>query len=200
MVSVAMAAPQEPDLPYPLVPLEVTGTVDGHDFDLQGTYDSVIAQLEKQYPEAFTNITEKHPSALVVTKRDTSNKSGLICCDKTSWPWQYTLTSDVRRVINNLRTDDNAGYHCKVRARSCTRLNCYGDSSIILCNDNTYDIQPACAYLATYAEDIINGCTRDQGLWGPGSPLRPFSCGQKFDTDRYNVIVRSFSCAAPDTP
>jgi hypothetical protein len=39
MVSVTMAAPQQPDLPYPLVPLEVIGTIEGQDFRLKGTYD-----------------------------------------------------------------------------------------------------------------------------------------------------------------
>jgi hypothetical protein len=32
-------AERDSDLPYPLVPMEVTGTVNGEDFRLQGTYD-----------------------------------------------------------------------------------------------------------------------------------------------------------------
>jgi hypothetical protein len=44
-LTTAFAAPnmriaeRDSDLPYPLVPMEVTGTVHGEDFRLQGTYD-----------------------------------------------------------------------------------------------------------------------------------------------------------------
>ena len=45
LLSVTFAAPgflvkdDVSDLPYPLAPLEVTGTIEGHDFKLQGTLD-----------------------------------------------------------------------------------------------------------------------------------------------------------------
>jgi hypothetical protein len=45
---------------------------------------------------------------------------------------------------------------------------------------NDYAICPGAAYLASYAQDINNRCSRWVDLSG----------GQEFDTDSYNVIAK----------
>ncbi|KAF4632776.1 hypothetical protein G7Y89_g5341 [Cudoniella acicularis] len=45
---------------------------------------------------------------------------------------------------------------------------------------NNYGIDPSCAYLATYATYITTTCQGDSGG----------ACGQSFDKDKYNIIVR----------
>lgn len=46
-------------------------------------------------------------------------------------------------------------------------------------------IDPSCAYLAGYAQDILDRCS---------IPSRNAVKGQEFDTDQYNIIVKSDSC------
>lgn len=47
---------------------------------------------------------------------------------------------------------------------------------------------PNRAYLATYAEDILDHCQVTKPL--PNGQKVWYACGQAFDTDAYNVIIR----------
>lgn len=46
-------------------------------------------------------------------------------------------------------------------------------------------IDPSCAYLASYAVDVLRACCAAQPPWG----LDCYGSGQVFDSDGYNVIV-----------
>lgn len=59
---------------------------------------------------------------------------------------------------------------------------------MLMTEQNHYTISPNCAYLATYAEDIDSTCGNPDGN-GDFT-----TCGQLFDYDGYNVIVRHDNC------
>jgi hypothetical protein len=50
-------------------------------------------------------------------------------------------------------------------------------------------------YLRTYMEDIIHQCRTKHGNPGEDNPL--MVCGQNFDTDGYNIVMRACD---PSTP
>ncbi|KAH6681848.1 hypothetical protein B0J14DRAFT_648268 [Halenospora varia] len=79
---------------------------------------------------------------------------------------------------------------CYVGAHDCVHIACKNDAAIALCNDNDYPIQPSCDYLGTYASDIVVYCPG----WSWFGGAHPGSCGQYFDTDNYNVVVRESRC------
>ncbi len=87
---------------------------------------------------------------------------------------------------------------------SCGRISCSYNSAIYFCNDvsnpvlcnpiltldvgNDYYFNPASMYLAIYARSI------DQFCKASISGQFAVTCGQEFDADGYNIIVRSDSC------
>ena len=52
---------------------------------------------------------------------------------------------------------------------------------------NPYPIAKDCAFIATFARDLAGQCQWDGVFDG-------FVCGQKFGTDRFNVVVRGDGC------
>jgi hypothetical protein len=87
--------------------------------------------------------------------------------------------------LNNLHT------RLGIPAKSCSRISCSYDSAIYLCNDNGQYIEPASAYIASYAQDLVNLCTT--GSFDKFPDYRKTG-GQEFDSDGYNVIVKQDSC------
>ncbi|EPE31764.1 hypothetical protein GLAREA_11846 [Glarea lozoyensis ATCC 20868] len=62
-------------------------------------------------------------------------------------------------------------------------LGCNRAAEVVLCNDKPYTINPSKQYLRTYMDDIVRQCQRNIGGLNT-------VCGQNFDTDGYNVIMR----------
>lgn len=50
---------------------------------------------------------------------------------------------------------------------------------------NPYHIAPNCAYLGSYAQDLVASCS-----YTTYAPIDDQTGGQEFDTDGYNIIVR----------
>lgn len=78
------------------------------------------------------------------------------------------------------------------------RVSCSYGAGVWLCNDNSYAIDPSCAYLADYVDAIISKCE-----YGVSRPCAVIGCVstdvflvqvQQFDTDNYNVIIGGADC------
>ncbi|CAG8954069.1 hypothetical protein HYFRA_00009170 [Hymenoscyphus fraxineus] len=130
--------------------------------------------------------TSDNPRSMALTESSQiakRNKDKLNCCsDIPSQPWKYTSRLDIEQGINYLWDYWPKGLAtiC-IQSNTCQRLTCYGSGEIRLCNDNDYQICPNLSYLASYAEDIVRACNY---------PDNQYVCGQYFDTDGYNVIVK----------
>ncbi|KUJ23865.1 uncharacterized protein LY89DRAFT_744404 [Mollisia scopiformis] len=193
-LAIASAIPGTAELPscgyknYPTGIMTFKGTIDGHQVQLNGSAQEINTQMTAKFP-GF------NPDALVAAKfasRDAAvnlfarNKSPPVLC----WPvagqdWSFCNAATIQDGINYL---DNFDGLCGVPGTTCVRISCSYNAAIYLCNDNAYGITPNCAYMASYATDIINDCVfyDDQG--------NAYVCGQEFDTDGYNIIVREDSC------
>jgi hypothetical protein len=105
--------------------------------------------------------------------------------------WGPAGTTTIQQGMAYLRGLGNRG--CRVGGRSCTRISCSYRSAIWLCNDNDWEIAPACNYLLEYAGNIIGKCKRTNYFSCRTCPFGVWTdhvTGQQFDTDRYNIIVR----------
>ncbi|CAG8974640.1 hypothetical protein HYALB_00012108 [Hymenoscyphus albidus] len=113
------------------------------------------------------------------------------CCWQIGQGWDVGGADNVAIAANNLKA---LGGKVGVYGYKCEQISCHDDTEIVLCNDvangsmkNAYYINPDAPYLASYAEDILRDCYLYQWF---GDHREWFSCGQYFDTDHYNVIVR----------
>ncbi|CAG8976566.1 hypothetical protein HYALB_00010208 [Hymenoscyphus albidus] len=110
------------------------------------------------------------------------NKAEIYCASQIgSYNWPWAEVDAIRGLVPTLQ-----GCRCFAKAR---------DYAIIASND--FDISSECAYLGSYALDIIdyyNGqLNLGKFLNGPDSFRKAwFVLGQKMDTDGYNVVVRGF--------
>ncbi|KUJ14762.1 uncharacterized protein LY89DRAFT_720237 [Mollisia scopiformis] len=178
------------ELPYPVSKMTFLGTLGGHDVQLNGSIEEIHSQMTVLHPEF-------DPDALLAAKklaiRDTGSelieselegrsKSNMICCNPGSWG------ADPGRIEQGIDYLDHFNGLCGVPARTCVRISCSWGSAIYLCNDNYYGITPTCPYMASYAQDILNTCPMYS--W----TVQTSYCGQEFDTDSYNIIVRGDNC------
>ncbi|KAJ6540852.1 hypothetical protein DFH09DRAFT_1175448 [Mycena vulgaris] len=92
----------------------------------------------------------------------------------------------VKKRNKHLRRDQVSHYTAiGLDGHQCSRISCSYNAAIYFCNDNNGHISPQSFYLASYAADILPAC----------SAYYDYSAtGQEFDTDNYNIIVRSDNC------
>ncbi|KAH6666268.1 hypothetical protein B0J14DRAFT_705306 [Halenospora varia] len=162
--------------------LKFTGTIGGIQHSGIGTAKEIFDAFAAQHPQvaaaALANASvaiEAHE--LAKGKRGVDNKRDTHCCGQTGGPPEDWGVASQDQVLNNIRY---------------FRIACSGYAGIFLCNDNNYPIEPNCGYLASYAQDILNTC--DQWRFVPHWGTVISACGQEFDTDNYNVIVRYQEC------
>ncbi|CAG8975202.1 hypothetical protein HYALB_00004263 [Hymenoscyphus albidus] len=149
----------------------------GHEVSLKGTVQEQLKQMKELFPD-FDPLAKLPQDELV--ERDVKNKNDLLCNPMTGQAsWKFARKRGVLEGINYLRTRDL----CGVDGHSCARISCDREDGIWLCNDNDYRITPKCDYIASYAFDIIQECRQGNMV-----------CGQRFDSDRYNVPVHVGDC------
>ncbi|CZR56164.1 uncharacterized protein PAC_06052 [Phialocephala subalpina] len=179
----------EASLPYPLGVMTVTGTVGGHEIQLNGTIQDVYAQVKKAHPDFDAGaLVNAHKLAIREDEDGLVGRNKIqpgLCCPFAGQNWNW---ADAGRIQEGVQYLDHVQALCGVGPRSCVRVSCSWRSAIYLCNDNDYGITPNCGYIGSYASDLINQCV----LYNPIG--QGYVCGQEFDTDRYNVIVREDSC------
>jgi len=195
-LSEGLSSPSGGGLPHPVVPMVLTGTIGEHEVQLNGSIQEIHAQMKVLYPnfdaDALTpakNLTARNTN--LQFRSELEARGGKLppplCFPVGNWGWSKASGETIGEGINYL---DQVQALCGVSARSCVRISCSWNSAIYLCNDNYYGITPTCPYMASYAQDIINDCTtpadRVVGDWSV--------CGQLFDSDGYNIIVRWDAC------
>ncbi|KAE8449436.1 hypothetical protein EG329_008044 [Mollisiaceae sp. DMI_Dod_QoI] len=148
-----------------------SGTIGGHEVQLNGSVQEINAQMKQLHPDFDPD----------TTKTDSDH----YCWPVAGQNWQRAQTSHIKEGISYL---DGFKGLCGVPASTCVRISCSYNAGIYLCNDNNYGITPNCAYIASYAQDIINLCN-----YQDPSGIQYVS-GQEFDTDGYNVCVHSDHC------
>ncbi|KAF4629452.1 hypothetical protein G7Y89_g8697 [Cudoniella acicularis] len=170
---------------YEMNIMQFSGTIGGIQHTSNGTIKQVFEEFKKRHPEAAaaTLAAAKVTTGAKATSKKLEtrgSKYALNCCPVGGWGWTGASQKRILEGISYLR---NVNALCGVGVRSCVRVSCSWDAAIYLCNDNYNDVAPNCAYIATFAQDLINACSFWNGGWGEQV------CGQEFDTDSYNVIV-----------
>ncbi|KAH8668120.1 hypothetical protein BGZ60DRAFT_515547 [Tricladium varicosporioides] len=150
--------------------LQIRGNIGGIEYAGNGTLEQVFAQFKKDHPITAAKLEAEHVAYLAnITDFEarstltTRNKANIWCCNQANfgWDWQDADFGPVRYDEAWLRTLTIRGVSCGVEAHSCTRITCNDKAGVHFCND--------CGL----------GLCRYNGV-----------CGQQFDTDGYNVIVR----------
>ncbi|EPE28266.1 hypothetical protein GLAREA_09386 [Glarea lozoyensis ATCC 20868] len=175
----ALAVSGSNSLPYAVTPWTFKGEIDGS-----------IAAYQTLHPEFNLTAYFEAPNIAHLPSLSPRNKANILCCADAgnelanphlNWtpanPWEIDSGAQYLQTIDL----------CHTGPRQCNRISCSYKAAIFLCNDNDYDISPKCAYIASYALDLFNSCryVKDTILG---------VCGQEFDTDNYNVVVRAAKC------
>ncbi|KAI6837752.1 hypothetical protein KC332_g4955 [Hortaea werneckii] len=171
------------DLPLPEAAMSYIGPAfdGGDDVELEGTIESVAAQLQEINPDWHPGVVGKNTPS----KTDTAKRAEIsppLCND------------DLGGQISarTIYLDRGASYlqglsgNCRQPPRSCGRVSCSYGAGVTFCNDGNNDVNVACAELGRRVDGIV-------GLCGDGG-TRKFTRGQVFDTDDWNVIGAYSEC------
>ncbi|PVH87515.1 hypothetical protein DL98DRAFT_581524 [Cadophora sp. DSE1049] len=188
-------------LPWPVSPLEWSGTVNGAEVNITGDLQHIFTHLGLKLPQIPTNSIDlsnntaaselkytalgEVESALMSREstgkvNDTPHAAFQIAREDRAYVWALNV------IIYNLSVVPGV---CKIKAHSCKRMHCYYGSSVYVCNDSDREVRSDCNYLGSFVRDIINLCTIDRQ-----NPKIARAGGQEFHTDGYNVIVRKEAC------
>ncbi|KAI7213546.1 hypothetical protein KC333_g6522 [Hortaea werneckii] len=171
------------DLPLPEADMSYIGPAfdGGDDVELQGTIETVAAQLLEINPDWHPGVVGKNTPS----KTDTAKRAEISppLCNDDLGGQRYART----RILSN-GADYLKGLNgnCRQPPRSCGRVSCSYDAGISFCNDGNNDIYVPCAELGRRVDGIV-------GLCGDGG-TRMFTKGQVFDTDNWNVIAARSDC------
>ncbi|KAH6680327.1 hypothetical protein B0J14DRAFT_648707 [Halenospora varia] len=177
--------------------LQIRGNIGGIEYTGNGTLEQVFAQFKKDHPAAAAKVEAEHAAYLANTTDfearsalTTRNMANIWCCNQANfgWDWQDADFGPVRYDEAWLRTLTIRGVSCGVEAHDCARITCNDKAGVHFCNDTDHKIDASCWYLADYVLNIYNTCNDLQ--CGLGLCRYNGVCGQQFDTDGYNVIVR----------
>ncbi|PVH85714.1 hypothetical protein DL98DRAFT_583306 [Cadophora sp. DSE1049] len=195
-IEVAMAIPtpkgtslteRVSDIPehYNIVPLVITGTIDGVAINHTGTIQQVFAQLDAEDNDfklsdlGARDVPDLHP-------RDTSYMTDVNCIPVNGQNWNRANQGAIREGINYLRR----GYmSCWVNAHSCARVSCSWDSGIYFCNNNNYNVGHPCFQISDYAQAILDKCKYQKNMWADKEVG-----GQAWDNGNWNVPVHKDRC------
>ncbi|RMZ00278.1 hypothetical protein D0860_08042 [Hortaea werneckii] len=175
--------PDTEKLPLPEADMSYIGPAfdGGDDVELQGTIESVAAQLREINPDWHPGLVGKNTPS----KTDTAKRAEIsppLCNDELGG----------QRDARTFYLDRGASYlqglsgNCRQPPRSCGRVSCSYNAGVTFCNDGNNDVVVPCAELGRRVDGIV-------GLCGDGG-TRTFTRGQVFDTDNWNVIAARSDC------
>ncbi|KAI1323942.1 hypothetical protein F5Y16DRAFT_412303 [Xylariaceae sp. FL0255] len=180
-----MVPPSELD-GYEIVPMTWTGVIEkgGPEMSFNGTISEVTEQI-REIKRDFTWDSLRQDLGDPNPEMHKRSKSNLICNvgGDSNADGLGPYTANAQSAQQALAATSGV---CSIGPgpRVCTVLLCNKyNAGIWLCNDNDFSISPNCAYLASYAQDIINQCGQNY-VHGVMTTR-----GQEFDTDNYNVVV-----------
>ncbi|TVY84167.1 hypothetical protein LSUE1_G004048 [Lachnellula suecica] len=155
------------------------GVLNGHAYEIEGTVTEVIAELEARHPGALAARTAAQSSLPNEVLRP-RNKDGIICAPVPGQDFGWADTPSIKTGIQLLSSWVGDRFYIGGGPGNCGVVYCSNHAAIAVCNDRPEPIWPACQYVATYAQDIVDRCTD----WPRGR-----TGGQEFDTDRYNIVI-----------
>ncbi|KAI6817672.1 hypothetical protein KC367_g3536 [Hortaea werneckii] len=170
-------------LPLPEADMSYIGPAfdGGDDVEVQGTIESVAAQLREINPDWHPGVVGKNtPSKTDSAKR--AEISPPLCNDDLGGQ-RYARTAILSNGADYLKGLSGV---LRQPARSCGRVSCSYDAGVTFCNDGNEAIPVAAAELGRRVDGIV-------GLCGDGG-TRMFTKGQVFDTDDWNVIAARSDC------
>ncbi|CAG7557798.1 unnamed protein product [Fusarium equiseti] len=181
---------------YEIVPMQWKGVIKEGEapVSLNGTIESVIAQIKELNPE-FELIEEEKEASSALEAR---NPTHIIC--NVGGNGGNVDVKAANREQRYLRSLGDSVCGVNGGPGTCARVSCSNGDAIWLCNDNRHYIQPRCSYLADYVDRIIAKCS--ERIKSPPCVYKPcapswsadFVRGQQFDSDNYNVIVGRSNC------
>ncbi|KAH7417446.1 hypothetical protein BKA64DRAFT_769400 [Cadophora sp. MPI-SDFR-AT-0126] len=170
---------------YNIVPLVVTGSIDGVAINHTGTIQDVFAQLDAEDNDFKLadldahDVSEVHP-------RDISYTTDINCIPVNGQNWNRANQGAIREGINYLRQGNTA---CWVNAHSCARVSCSWNSGIYFCNNNDYTLGRLCLQIGDYVQALIDKCAYQKN-WLADKEVG----GQVWDNANWNVPVHKDSC------
>ncbi|KAI7363522.1 hypothetical protein KC354_g6418 [Hortaea werneckii] len=170
-------------LPLPEADMSYIGPAfdGGDDVEVQGTIESVAAQLREINPDWHPGVVGKNtPSKTDSAKR--AEISPPLCNDDLGGQ-RYARTAILSNGADYLKGLSGV---LRQPARSCGRVSCSYDAGVTFCNDGNEAIPVAAAELGRRVDGIV-------GLCGDGG-TRMFTKGQVFDTDDWNLIAARSDC------
>ncbi|KAI7183849.1 hypothetical protein KC363_g8017 [Hortaea werneckii] len=170
-------------LPLPEADMSYIGPAfdGGGDVEVQGTIESVAAQLREINPDWHPGVVGKNtPSKTDSAKR--AEISPPLCNDDLGGQ-RYARTAILSNGADYLKGLSGV---LRQPPRSCGRVSCSYDAGVTFCNDGNEAIPVAAAELGRRVDGIV-------GLCGDGG-TRMFTKGQVFDTDNWNVIAARSDC------
>ncbi|KAG4424737.1 hypothetical protein IFR04_002085 [Cadophora malorum] len=170
---------------YNIIPLVITGTMEGVAVNHTGTIQQVFAQLDAEDNDfklselGARDVSELHP-------RVASYMTDINCIPVRGQNWGRANQGAIREGINYLRRGSLA---CGVNAHSCARVSCSWDSGIYFCNNNNYNLRYPCFQIADYAQAILDKCKYQKNLFADKEVG-----GQAWDNGNWNVPVHKDRC------
>ncbi|KAH7363924.1 hypothetical protein BKA65DRAFT_545838 [Rhexocercosporidium sp. MPI-PUGE-AT-0058] len=170
---------------YEIVPLLVTGSINGIAINHTGTIEEVFAQLDAEENSfKLSDLTAWDNPDLQT--RDTAYMTDVNCIPVNGQNWNRAKAGAINTGIQYLRR----GYmSCWVNAHSCARVSCSWDSGIYFCNNNNYNLGHPCAQIADYAAAIYDRCKYQKNLISDKEVG-----GQAWDDGNWNVPVHKDRC------
>ncbi|KAL2070683.1 hypothetical protein VTL71DRAFT_13709 [Oculimacula yallundae] len=169
-------------LPYPSVPLEFNGTIDGTPVVAQGSFQELYAQLGLEDPTE-TAVGFFNESAAALASREMSDCNCVPVPHNPTWKRAYVFSLDpIIKVMRDWHGD------CNMKAHRCMQLNCFRGSAVHACNDRGEDKHIPCNRFADYTQKVRDQCFfKKRGSSGEAG-------GQLWDTEGWNIYVINQAC------
>ncbi|EPE35439.1 hypothetical protein GLAREA_11138 [Glarea lozoyensis ATCC 20868] len=198
------------DLPCPLVPFQYDGPLGGHNVSLTGTVGEMLQQMKEIHPEfdisEHPTLSERdddvelediepddiEPVAFGMKGKATEPEvKKTHCCGGVGMGGYDWKNADWYTATNAMFVLDHFVPICKQQPKTCSKIACYDQASIVLCNDRDVAVESHCNALRQPLWDLRADCTfRPNNDRGHGRSI----CGQIFLDDALeglNLIVKS---------
>ncbi|KAH8823380.1 hypothetical protein DL96DRAFT_1559245 [Flagelloscypha sp. PMI_526] len=149
--------------------------------EVDDVYDKVLA-LNPDFGRGNGNFTEEIETITYLSKRNTIIPP--LCWDVLAHGMNCQAVYNLAEKLYNL----DAPYG--VNGRTCMRMFCFSNTGVALCNDREDYIEPNLRYLSSYLTIIDQYCLNTK---------YSLEAGQLFDTDNYNILLKTLDCSRPQT-
>ncbi|KAH9212391.1 hypothetical protein DL95DRAFT_411179 [Leptodontidium sp. 2 PMI_412] len=203
-----------PRLPWPVSPLEWSGTINGAEVNITGNFEDIFSHLGLKYPQtppnddrlssttATSNIkytaSGEVESALVerTASGKVTNPRPLRFYEKDGSLQNHSGRHSASQLLAGTSNEPTSGpskwssitsqpSQESAKSRPTAARECNATTDLWF----TFATTPDCNYLGTFVQDITNLCSVNRE-----NPKVTRAGGQEFETEGYNVIVRQENC------